>query len=475
MATRQQTLAMIMMISLAFTLSTMSALRFGNLPLGFAEIILILCLVVHLPLGHGVHGGNSPNRFVPVLVLLLLAMLPGYFVTLIQDGVVPYVLYNLIATVWVVVLFAYLHFGFDHGRGEIDQLARFFLFFSSLYFVIVLVLAWFDPPTVYGTDSLGLVTGDALNEDGSLTFRLIGLSTNPNQLALHALIASFFALVLWRRNGTLVSFVCLALAAAVGVLSKSDAFLFAEVALVGIWVVAGIVFGRSVVLGLVVLVPVVIAAVILFRPVLHIVQDIASTGGQNDIRFALWENGILAGLERPFIGLGPGSWSGLDGPRQLEEAHNSAVDYFSNAGLIGLSVMLIGAGALLLRALVTRQAAMLAGATAIILFPPPCSTTCCASRSCGWGSTTWRRTSGRPRVEPRRAARVDAAVGASTWANAGAACPLEPARGAADRRRRPLYPDLAHRRPGLPHSPAAGRPAARRAAGRRLGLAPGRA
>lgn len=52
-----------MALALSFALSTMTGLRFAGLPVGVAELIVLLCLVVHLPLGFGVHGGNPPLVF----------------------------------------------------------------------------------------------------------------------------------------------------------------------------------------------------------------------------------------------------------------------------------------------------------------------------------------------------------------------------------------------------------------------------
>jgi len=370
MATRQQTLVMIMLVALAFATSTMTALRAPGIPVGLAELILIGCMIVHIPLGNGVHGGNLPNRFVPFLFAMLVAMLPGYFVTLTTEGQVPSALYNLIASVWVVLLFAYLHFGFDHGRGEIDMLARLFLLFSSVYFGAVLLLSVFDPAMVYLQDDIETLRldGPGDEEGEGPVFRLVGFSTNPNQLALHSLVCAFFALELWKRNGFFLSVVCLGLAIAAGLMAQSDAFLFSAIALIGIWVTMGIVFNRSVVLGLVIIVPAVTAIALSIGPIVRDIQEVANARDQGDTRFTLWENGIAAGLERPFFGLGPGAWSGFEGPRGLEEAHNSAIDYFSNAGLLGITVLAIGVVVLLWRAFAAKEAAMLAGVVAILMF-----------------------------------------------------------------------------------------------------------
>ena len=68
MSSTRQSLLMIFLVALAFALSSFTRFRFPGLPVGMAEVILIGCIIVHIPMGLGIHGGNQPNRFMPFLV-----------------------------------------------------------------------------------------------------------------------------------------------------------------------------------------------------------------------------------------------------------------------------------------------------------------------------------------------------------------------------------------------------------------------
>lgn len=368
---KQKTILVMLALALAFTFSTMTGLRFAGLPFGPSELLVLVCLLLHLPLGFGIHGGNAPAPFMPFLALIFFAALPGFVITLNTEGLIDHALYSLLASIWLLVLFAYLHFGFDYGRVDITQLVHVFLLFSSVYFAIVIVLSVVDPSFVYlGDDIAERITSarTAQDQEGAAIFRLVGFSTNPNQIAFHALVASVLCIQLWKRNGTMQSLVMLSLAFAVGYLGKSDAFLFAEVALISVAVVAGIVFGRSVILALVVIVPALAIAAVLLPTVVNLLQEIASNNDQDATRYALWKHGITAALERPLTGLGPGAWSGLEGPRGVEEAHNTVVDYISNAGVIGGTIMVLGILMFSVRSVIRLEAAVAAGVVALLVF-----------------------------------------------------------------------------------------------------------
>ena len=57
---------------------------------------------------------------------------------------------------------------------------------------------------------------------------------------------------------------------------------------------------------------------------------------QGSVRLALWSNAIEAFLMSPMFGLGPGHFSGLDGPFRGVEAHNLYIDWAASYGLVGV-------------------------------------------------------------------------------------------------------------------------------------------
>ena len=66
----------------------------------------------------------------------------------------------------------------------------------------------------------------------------------------------------------------------------------------------------------------------------------ASDRTQVSRRGALWRNSLAAIQHEPFFGLGPGAHSGFNGPFEGEEAHNTFLDWGTQTGIVGLSLLL---------------------------------------------------------------------------------------------------------------------------------------
>ncbi len=373
MAGKRSSILMFSAIAIGMTLTSLTSLRLEDLPVGFSELVLLACLVLHAGFSLGIYSGNRPRYFSLAMFLLLLFTLPGYFITLSQEGVVEYAGYNLVALTYVVVIFAYIHHGFDYRVVDFDNLITFFVAFSSLYFGLVLLLIYFDPSVVYSREiETDLEFGaDALikNEDTAVFIqRLVGFSDNPNQLALHALVVACLGMAIWKRLGFLIGLACLTMAFFVGALTQSDAFLFSFVVLVFVTLCMSIVFSRSLIIGLVILVPSVIGMAVLYEPMITKFKDIAQYKDQDENRYNLWAGGIEAGMHRPLTGMGPGIWSGENGAFGGVEAHNSGIDYFSMAGVPGTFVLFLFCLYLFFNTLKAKRASLLAGLLAIAVY-----------------------------------------------------------------------------------------------------------
>lgn len=65
-----------------------------------------------------------------------------------------------------------------------------------------------------------------------------------------------------------------------------------------------------------------------------------NNNNQASVRYLLWNNAFIGWLESPLIGFGPGSYSGLTGPFEGAESHNTFIDLLTNVGLIGFVMFL---------------------------------------------------------------------------------------------------------------------------------------
>ena len=91
-------------------------------------------------------------------------------------------------------------------------------------------------------------------------------------------------------------------------------------------------------------------------------------GDQGGTRVTIWLHGLQAIAQSPFVGFGPGSYSGFLGPFGNLEAHNSFIDWGMSTGGIGIvsyAALLIWAGTRLIR---TRSVALLGMLLTLILF-----------------------------------------------------------------------------------------------------------
>ncbi|HET6403733.1 MAG TPA: glycosyltransferase [Candidatus Thermoplasmatota archaeon] len=176
--------------------------------------------------------------------------------------------------------------------------------------------------------------------------RFMGLSQNPNQVALALLPIPYLALLLFREGGwrQLGWSVAGAAAVVVGIGVASEALLVSwslSAAVGGIVLVlrlgrkaparslprraANAIAGVAIVAGIV--------AALLLAP--RVLADLNAVDRQVSIRLELWHNGADAVLSSYLVGHGPGAYSGLNGPLQGYEAHNAVIDWATNAGLVG--------------------------------------------------------------------------------------------------------------------------------------------
>jgi len=217
-------------------------------------------------------------------------------------------------------------------------------------------------------------------------WRFQGLGSNPNQTAMFLLFGIALLAAGIHRWDPLLRAGSMALVSAgwaLGWLTRSDAFTLAVGAgfLVGIavywceWTFPRYREGRKsrrrmigCALGVGALVVVIIAGGVLGPLWWEDVYHRAGNFVQGSNRLDLTLHGLAAWADSPWVGHGPGGFSGNTAPYQGKESHNSVVDLLTNVGLIGTVpclFLVVGLFALALRA----RLAFVAGAmSAIICF-----------------------------------------------------------------------------------------------------------
>lgn len=191
-----------------------------------------------------------------------------------------------------------------------------------------------------------IVTVILLNfEEFLVTFstgiRFFGFAKNPNQIA--SVAAPILFLIFYLKNSKQISFLymcgSLFILALIVFTVKSDALNYSYAVCLGLFLLKS--FKK---LPL----PIKIAGITMFLFFISnffiklggVVLEVNSIGNQASVRYTLWNNALVAWQHSVLFGFGPGAFSGLTGPFEGAEAHNSFIDYITNTGLIGL--LLIG-------------------------------------------------------------------------------------------------------------------------------------
>lgn len=179
--------------------------------------------------------------------------------------------------------------------------------------------------------------------------RFSGLSKNPNQLALSILPIPFFSIIAYIEGMKRKKIVILELLAVFflnflvvgkGVLVAwfmSFAFLF----------IIKFQFREKIRINLnfINLRIIYISAILIFCFILfYFLYTGAFPGSQEDqggIRLHLWRSGFFAWMDSPFLGHGPGHYSGLFSPYEGMESHNLIIDWLSAYGIFGFFIFFI--------------------------------------------------------------------------------------------------------------------------------------
>jgi hypothetical protein len=199
--------------------------------------------------------------------------------------------------------------------------------------------------------SIAALTGSiGYNIDG----RFIGASLNPNQTALQALAFICIAYTVSKavpfiavRVAMFVTIVC---SAAFGLATQSDALRIAALplGLALLFAATEKLLGNrgKAIVSIIFLGVAALALVQLTYPDFitaqwYSVTNTLQDGNQDIDRFSLWKNGVSAWQESIILGNGIGAWSGIAGPFEGIEAHNSFIDWLSISGIAGSILYII--------------------------------------------------------------------------------------------------------------------------------------
>jgi hypothetical protein len=335
------------LLGVGLVLSTATQLRWGESPVGPGELLLALWMLdagLRLVLQRGRVTLNTP-QLRPITLFWICN-----WALMIAGGVIGY-RQNLLGT----------------AKAAHDTLA--FIFVTSFCLLVVLQSEMSSPMrltrtalSIVGAASLLIIAaaytrGRIGPVDLWFGDRLTGWSENPNQLVQLVVPMPFLSLYLARRarspDEQLLMFALLAIGLVVGLLIKSDAVVvgwtagFTAAFVLGVLNISRLpardpatVMALRVVFPLIIMSLVGLLLAFVIDDLLRMYNTMVMERGQGAVRFVLWMHGLQAMLLSPYTGFGPGAHSGLLGPLQGKEAHNSLLDWGTSTGFTGLLLLI---------------------------------------------------------------------------------------------------------------------------------------
>lgn len=353
-------------LALSLVLTTATQLRWGDLPIGPGELMLVLWLIIagfHILKQRRILLTSSSKLFIIFWSVILILLFAGLLVGLCQ-GVfnVNIGIHNLLAYLFICLftLIALIYW----DSKEVVVIGKLVLFYA----VVGLAPLW--------------IYGQWFTEFGKLQIwyggsRFLGWAVDPNQTAILLAPLPFIALYYLRQSRIYihkVMFLALLIGAIIlGIGTGSDSLKVAWAgAIVFYFLIAMLSRGKNTYRKLVTVSAIIIVVcfigIFVFGPKIYAsVEAMYNYGNQGAIRIALWVNGLQAISNSPFVGFGPGAYSGIYKPFSGSECHNTFIDWMTNNGIAGFLLLFFLLTIIFVRAISSKNEEVVAVLTTLII------------------------------------------------------------------------------------------------------------
>lgn len=323
-------------------------LRFAQTPIGLGELFIALALLLTIikmlvSVNFTLSFSTKVLLFYWFFTLCLLGL--GFFVSRNLAIGSESAIHNAIAILFV----AFFSIGISIHFGSGQKMEK-MLLYVSIVFLLFQLSIFIAAKTQYSP--FGMELFSANNH-----YRFEGFADNPNQLALYFCCIPFVFIALYRTGNCVVkmcSIVAVLLTFYLGYQTKSDALLLSWcIGTVAFILITSLTKSRvsmywqpalaiTSILLLSVLLFFFAGSTKIYSGALSAIEGVYyGEGGQGAVRVGLWRNGLVALMESPFTGLGPGSFSGIDASFNNTESHNTIIDWSLQVGVVGLLLLVI--------------------------------------------------------------------------------------------------------------------------------------
>lgn len=336
------------LVGASVALTLMTGYR-SDLGVGVGEVGIMLALLVGLARGVGVSRMKDSTDLwrMPawLLAYALLLLLPLTLINVFLADLPGASLRDWFA---YFLCFGFI-FSLYYGKVDLVLAGRFFL-----YCVIAVMVGQF------------LFGGEA----AWYSARFTAGAKNPNQLALYCVTGILVASTVVRdpllKWGAIFLFIFF------GLKSGSDAFMATLAVVPFIISIIYFVPRRSILSVGFLLMLSGLALLLMFQDDLLAWAGLEWEGAdEGGLRLVLYQNGLRAWMDSVsafLIGNGAGNFSGLGGPFQMGEAHNTPIDFLSIGGCIGLLLIYLFPVKFLVRAYAAREILVSSFIVALVVF-----------------------------------------------------------------------------------------------------------
>jgi hypothetical protein len=372
-------------LALGILLSNGTQLRFGDMPIGPGELLLVTWLLLAF-IGQLLHAPPRASLALTIVARFWIAMAFAQAAGLVV-GLALEPFFDVPSIVHDVVAYSLLAcVGLMMAIRLADQAAR-------------RRTAWLV--AIFGAGCQLLLLADAFDVVPIAAIepwffdRLKGWCNDANQLGLLSACLTANAVFLAQTRsglvGTLVGAACAVIAVVTGILTKSDSYTVFLLVAVPVMTLTGARRWtettrppppvKALIVGLaLVATPLFVAALVPFVPAVldrveNYSKDVYDDNDQGATRFMLWSEAVKKGTEAGMAGMGPGahltSKSYKRPPPDKFEAHNTTLDLFTQGGLLASAAFLglIGSAAwCAIRARIAALAGLSCGLLVFSLF-----------------------------------------------------------------------------------------------------------
>ncbi len=310
-----------------------TSLRFTNIPIGIGELILLVLGIYMIinnykELNYNFFKNSLLLKFWIVSFVLLLA---GFLISFFLENILFYksIFHDTFAYIFIFYLLIIMHL-FEYDKKKHMEIFEKFIYFSLIFYTILFI------------SFVSFESVIPFNKGSEVMVRYLGLSNNPNQLAILFTIIPFMLVYFYQKMPKIYfldsTFLLILLTFCIGEAIGSDALFLGWCS--GLFTYLFLIYiskynNFKINIFFVVIISIIFTVVLFnFKEIIYFIDGGDSSA---DARIILIKNAFNDLDKMIYFGFGPGphSYAPID-ETMYWEVHNMYIDWFTQTGIIGI-------------------------------------------------------------------------------------------------------------------------------------------